>query len=301
MVPVNLHQLYYFWVIAKSGSITSATKCLFLNQSTLSKQLKQLESALGKRLMVRTRQGVTLTGEGRLAFSYCDRIFPQAEELVALLRSKTVAHSPMVRLAVGRSIARDKVLALARFIKGLGKGITVKVISGTPDDLKDIFGRRTADVILSDVDLSDSLGRDCRARLVASIPHYFVASSKIRGKDFPGILGRTPLILRSADNPVRKEVDYFLRSNKIVPNIVAELDSPDLILAMVLAGEGVGVLDPIAINNLIEQGRVVKLHSRPIGIRENLWLLCSQQPCASAQVQSVVDTLMSKFRLSLKP
>jgi DNA-binding transcriptional LysR family regulator len=95
-------------------------------------------------------------------------------------------------------------------------------------------------------------------------------------------------------------VDYFLRSNKITPNIVAELDNPDLILAMVLAGDGVGVLDPIAIGSLIEQGRVVKLHSRPIGIRENLWLLCNQQPCAAAQIQAVVDTLMSRFRLSPK-
>jgi len=298
MVPINLHQLYYFWVIVKCGSITSATKCLFLSQSTLSKQLKQLETALGRGLLVRTRQGVTLTQEGRLAFSYCDRIFPQVEELIALLRSGVAAQAPMVRLAVGRSIARDKVLALARFIKGMGEGIMVKVVSGTPDDLKDAFVRRMADVILSDVDLSDSLGRDCRARLVASIPHHFVSSSKIKGRDFPGILGRMPLILRSVDNPVRKEVDYFLRSNKITPNIVAELDSPDLILAMVLAGEGIGLLDPYSISNHIEHGRIVKLHSRPIGIRENLWLLCSQQPFANAQVQAVVDTLMSRFKLN---
>jgi DNA-binding transcriptional LysR family regulator len=250
--------------------------------------------------MARSRHGVALTAEGQLAFSYCDRIFPQAEELVALLRRGVTAQAPMVRLAVSRSIARDKVLSLTRFIKGLGKGITVKVVSGTPDDLKDVFGRRTADVILSDVDLSDSLGRDCRARLVASIPHHFVASSKLKERDFPAILGRVPLMLRSADNPVRKEVDYFLRSNKITPNIVAELDSPDLILAMVLAGEGIGALDPTAISSHIQQGRVVKLHSRPIGIRENLWLLCSQQPCAAAQVQSVVDTLMSRFRFSPK-
>jgi LysR family transcriptional activator of nhaA len=300
MVPINLHQLYYFWVIAKCGSITSATKCLFLNQSTLSKQLKQLEKALGKVLLVRTRHGVSLTQEGRLAFSYCDRIFPQAEELAARLRSGAAAQAPMVRLAVSRSIAREKVLALTRFIKGLGKDITVKVVSGAPDELKDIFGRRLADAILSDSDLSDSLSRDCRAKLIASIPHYFVASSKLKGRDFPGMLRRLPLMLRSADHPVRKEVDYFLRSNKITPNIVAELDSPDLILAMVLAGDGVGVLDPMAISGHIESGRIVKLHSRPIGIRENLWLLCSQQPCATAQVQAIVDTLMSGFRLSPK-
>ncbi|MCX5794243.1 MAG: LysR family transcriptional regulator [Elusimicrobia bacterium] len=300
MIPVNLHQLYYFWVIAKSGSITSATKCLFLNQSTLSKQLRQLETTLGKRLMVRTRYGVTLTGEGRLAFAYCDRVFPQVEELVALLRSDAAAHSPSVRLAVSRSIARDKVLSLTRFIKGLKGPVTVKVVSGSPDDLKQLFDRRAVDIVLADTDLSSVLGRDCRAKLVASIPHYFVASAKLKGQDFPGVLARVPLMLRSADNPLRKAADYFLRSNKIVPNIVAELDSPDLIFAMVLAGEGVGVLDPIGISDHLERGRVVKLHSRPIGIRENLWLLCSQQPCSSAQAQAVVDTLMTRFRLSPK-
>ncbi len=301
MVPVNLHQLYYFWIIAKSGSITAATKCLFLSQSTLSKQLKQLETALGKPLLVRTRRGATLTPEGRLAFSCCERMFPQAEELVALLRSGVGVKAPMVRLAVSRSIADDKVLALTRFIKGLGKDILVKVVTGAIDELKDAFNRRAADLIFSDADLSDALGRDCRARLVASIPHYFVASAKLKDADFPGLLGRRPLIVRPADNPVRKEVDHFLRRNRIAANILAELDNPDLILAMVLAGEGIGVLDPSAVSNHIEHRRLVKLHARPIGIRENLYLLCSQQPHASAPVQALVDAAMARFRPDTRP
>jgi hypothetical protein len=56
----------------------------------------------------------------------------------------------------------------------------------------------------------------------------------------------------------------------------------------------------MAISNHIAQGRIVKLHARPIGIRENLWLLCSQQPCGSDMVQSIVDALMSGFRLKPK-
>ena len=114
----------------------------------------------------------------------------------------------------------------------------------------------------ADVDLSASLGRDCRARLVASIPHYFVASSKLK-ESLPGDLGRTPLILRSADNSVRKEVDYFLRSNKIVPNIVAELDSPDLILAMVLGGRGRRSAGSLGDQRSYEQKTVVKLTAAP--------------------------------------
>ena len=36
-------ELYYFWIIAKSGSISAATSRLLLNQSTLSQQLQQLQ------------------------------------------------------------------------------------------------------------------------------------------------------------------------------------------------------------------------------------------------------------------
>lgn len=297
MVPVNLHQLYYFWVIAKCGSITAATKSLLLSQSTLSKQLKQLETSLGASLLRRARHGVTLTDEGRLAIAYCERMFPHAEELVGLLRSGVAARTPMVRLMVSRTIADDHVLALMRAIKRSGGGVAVKVSSCAPEGLQDGLVRHAADLVLSDTNLSDSMGRDVRARLVASVPHYFVASASLKGPAFPAALGRLPLILRPPEHPLRKDADHFLRVHKITPHILAELDNPDLILAMVLAGEGVGVLDPGSIRNHVRHRRIVRLHHRPVGIRENLWLVCSQQACASGPVQSIVDSMMAKFRL----
>ena len=42
MIPLNYHHLYYFFVIAKEGSIAKACEKLFLAQPTLSTQLKQL-------------------------------------------------------------------------------------------------------------------------------------------------------------------------------------------------------------------------------------------------------------------
>jgi DNA-binding transcriptional LysR family regulator len=104
--------------------------------------------------------------------------------------------------------------------------------------------------------------------------------------------------LRSPENPIRKEVDYFLRSNAITPNIIAEVENPELILTMVLRGEGIGVLDPYIILKHEERGRVVKLHARPIGIRENLWLVCRQQAHGNTTVQAVIQSLMDGFRFS---
>lgn len=300
MVPVNFNQLYYFWVTARSGSITSAARSLLLSPSTVSQQVKQLETALGKRLLSRTRQGVTLTDAGRVTLAYCERLYPQTEELLALLRSETALRSPLIRAGVSRFISQEKILGLTRFVRQHHKDATVKIVSGTSDDLRTMLERCVVDIALCDTDLSLSIGRTYRARLAASIPHYFVAASggKIPRKPFPAILADMPLMLRSPENPIRQEVDYFLRRNGIVPNIIAEVENPDLILTMVLQDDGIGVLDPNVTAEYEDSGKVVRLHPRPIGIRENLWLLCRQQPLPQAPAQAILQALMDGFRFS---
>ena len=302
MLPFNFNQLYYFWTIAKSGSISAATGQLLLNQSTLSQQLKQLETSVGRRLLARSRRGVALTDEGRLVFEYCERIFGQAEELAGRLKSGEAAVTPLLRLGFCRSLSRDKVLGVAEAVKARHPHMLVKIASGTPEELEDRLRRRVCDLVLSNADLTRGLGRDYRARLVASIPHFFVAAPSYRrkSKGFPRMMDQMPLMVRPPDNPVHKDAMDFLRRNGVLPEIHAQVEDPDLILTMVLRGEGVGVLDPFTIEKHLRAGRLVKLHERPVGIRENLWLVCSRHPHSSAPVQEVIAGLMEGFRFDWK-
>lgn len=297
MLPFNFNQLYYFWVIAKAGSITAASPQLLLNQSTLSQQLQCLEASVGRRLLARSRRGVCLTAEGRVVFDYCERIFGQAEELAARLRSGEAA-TPVLRLGFSRSVAREKVLGVSQSARALEARMAVKISSGAPEDLEDKLRRRVHDLVLSDVDLAPGLGRDYRSRLVASIPHFFVAAPRFKSKTaaFPRMLDRTPLMVRYPDNPLHKEAMDYLRRNGVFPDIHAQVEDPDLILTMVLRGEGVGLLDPFSLEPHLKSGRLVKLHERSVGLRESLWLVCSRHPHSSAPVQNVIDGLMARFR-----
>ena len=302
MLPFNFNQLYYFWIIAKAGSISAAQGQLLLNQSTLSQQLKQLETSIGRQLLTRSRRGVALTAEGRVAFEYCERIFGQAEELAGRLRSGEAAAMPMFRLGFSRHLSRDKVLGVEQAIKAQHAHMVVKMSSGTPEELEDRLRRRVCDLVLSNVDISPALGRDYRSRLVASIPHFFVAVPlyKRKGRGFPRMMEQAPLMIRSSDNPIHKEAMDFLRRNGVLPEIHAQVEDPDLILTMVLRGEGVGLLDSFAIQKHLRSGRLVKLHERSLGIRENLWLACSRHPNSSAPVQAVIDRLMERFQFDWK-
>ena len=63
---MNFKQLYYFTVIAETGSISSAAHKLGLSQPPLSRQLAQLEEYLGIPLFARTAHGIELTGAGQV-------------------------------------------------------------------------------------------------------------------------------------------------------------------------------------------------------------------------------------------
>ena len=48
---LNYHHLYYFWTVAREGSITAACNRLLLSPPTISAQIRELEVALGEALL----------------------------------------------------------------------------------------------------------------------------------------------------------------------------------------------------------------------------------------------------------
>lgn len=299
MVPANFNQLYYFWIIGKSGSISGAAKRLLLNQSTVSLQLKQLEGALGHRLVTRGRQGVALTETGRLAFDYCERVFGHATELLSILRDPRPAAVPVFRLGVSQTISRDKVLSVASFLRKAAPGVRVKIVSRSSEELEIRLERRMLDLVVSDIDLAVRLGRDYQSRLVSTVPLHFVASPAALRTcgSFPASLRSLPLLLSAPENPTRKQVDRYLVRLGIVPNIEVESESPDLLRIMALEGRGAAIVDPAGVRADLARRRLVLLHRRPIGIRENLWFVAAPRRETDAHRRGLIAALMDRFAL----
>lgn len=75
---MDIRVLQYFLAVAREESITRAAETLKMTQPPLSRQLKELEDELGKKLLIRGSKKVTLTEDGML-------LRKRAEELVDLL------------------------------------------------------------------------------------------------------------------------------------------------------------------------------------------------------------------------
>ncbi len=95
---LNYHHLFYFWVIAREGSIKRACEVLSLSQPALSAQLRALENAIGEKLFSRTGRGLILTDTGTLAYRYAGEIFSLGKELTHTLKGQEI-HHPVRRWA----------------------------------------------------------------------------------------------------------------------------------------------------------------------------------------------------------
>ena len=78
---LNYHHLYYFWLVAREGSIARAAEYLHLAHPTISKQLRQLEASFKHKLFDRVGRNLVLTEFGQMVFRYADEIFSVGREL----------------------------------------------------------------------------------------------------------------------------------------------------------------------------------------------------------------------------
>jgi DNA-binding transcriptional LysR family regulator len=96
---MDLHsELGFFYLLAKSGSLTATARELNLTPPAVSKRLAQLEARLGVRLLNRTTRRVSLTEEGELYYREAARILSDIEQLEQTITSRRAAPRGLLRV-----------------------------------------------------------------------------------------------------------------------------------------------------------------------------------------------------------
>ena len=78
---MNIEQLQYICMVARTNSITIAAENLFVTQQTISKAINKLENELGVILMIRSHKGVQLTDVGQVFVEKASHIVRDFQEL----------------------------------------------------------------------------------------------------------------------------------------------------------------------------------------------------------------------------
>ena len=153
---MEIRVLRYFLEVAREGSVTHAAQRLHISQPTLSKQLKDLEAELGKKLFVRGSFSVYLTDEGMLLRKRAEDILSMVDKTAEEFKALGQITGGDIHIGCAES---EGIKHLARRIKAVQSripGIRVHLYSGDTDDLAERLDRGLLDfaVIAQAVDLS---------------------------------------------------------------------------------------------------------------------------------------------------
>ena len=84
---MEIRVLRYFLEVAREGNVTHAAQRLHISQPTLSRQIKELEEELGKKLFTRSNYSVKLTEEGMLLRKRAEDLLDMADKTLAEFRA----------------------------------------------------------------------------------------------------------------------------------------------------------------------------------------------------------------------
>ena len=136
---MNFIQLEYFRKVVESGSVTQASKDLFITQPAVSKQIRLLEEELGCELFIRRANRLVLTREGDFLYEHAKNIVTRINDLPSEMSS--FLHRVSGKLTIGcgphtsRTIMPDLIAELLRKYPAIQPVMFEKDWSESTEDL----------------------------------------------------------------------------------------------------------------------------------------------------------------------
>lgn len=295
---INYHHLLYFWLVSREGSLARASAELRLAQSTVSKQIHQLETMLGHSLFSKSGRRLVLTDSGRVVFRYADEIFGLGREMVDTLRDRPVGKP--LRVTVGIADVVPKLVAehvLAPALKLSGK---VRLIcrEDKPDRLLADLALHELDVILTDAPASPQVKVRAFSHLLGSSEIAFFGRRELASRyrhGFPASLNGAPVLLPTENTVMRRSLEQWFESRDIRPDIVGEFEDTALINVFGFRGAGLFPAASVIAGELEAQYKV-----RPVGIisglKEHLYAITVERRIKHPTVAAICDAAESWFK-----
>lgn len=153
---VELRTLRYFLAAAQEGNITRAADILHITQPTLSRQIMELERELGTTLMLRGKNGLTLTDDGLFFRQRAGEIVELADRLEQNFTERKSDVSGLIAIGASESVGSRLFARLIKRFSDKYPLIQFHLYNEMADNIRDRLEKGLVDVglLLEPVDTS---------------------------------------------------------------------------------------------------------------------------------------------------
>ncbi len=258
---MELRHLRCFLAVAEELHFARAAERLHIEQSPLSRAIKELEEELGVLLFARTTRSTRLTRAGKLFLQHVRRVFAALQQARDSVQAAANGFHGQLRIALSDGITPSRLPALLALCRQEEPEVEIRLfevplsqqIKGLHDDLYDVGFARSEEVgdgLIAEPAWSDPLMVAVPAR------HPLLTHKRIPLEE----LLRYPLVLcdpQACEGDAR-QIERVLRRVDMEPLIAERVASCDLMMALVSAGFALGLTGATHIETSREPGVVAR-------------------------------------------
>lgn len=255
---MDLRQLRYFAQIVESGSLSKASRQLFIAQPALSQQVSKLEEEVGKPLLNRSSRGVAPTENGLALYHHARFMLRQLDQALSIARQESGAVQGMVSVGLPATTVAALGLPLVRRVRERFPNVMLNVVEGMSGHLAQMMRLGQLDLAVlfaSDIAFDLSVDPLLEEELFVILP----TASALVAPERTGVTiaeaAALPLILPTGTHGLRRRIAAEFEQRNLSARIVAEIDSLSLLMSCVYAGMGATIKPMAAVFLEGERGR----------------------------------------------
>lgn len=276
----SIEQFAVFKEVADTGSITQASKRLFISQPSVSVQIQNLEHEYGAQLFSRTNRGVTLTVFGKILYDQVVIVLRAVDQAKESIREYAEREGRIVHVGATYTIGEyllPHMMSLTHSDNSSPKfnvniANTKAIVQGVTD------GKLGIGLIEGPVGESDSINihQFWGDELVIIVPYHH-PWAELGEIDYDTFL-QEKFISREKGSGTRKVIENALKTAEFDPkkiNTIMELNSTQAIKEAVMAGLGVSILSELTVQEECRLHRLATLRikgcrlERPLNVITN--------------------------------
>lgn len=260
---MELRHLRYFLAVAEELHFARAAERLHIEQSPLSRAIKELEEELNVQLLIRTTRSTRLTRAGKMFLEKIPRVFTSLQQARDSVNAAANGFHRQLRIALSDGIVPTCFAELLALCRQDEPDIEIRLfevtlsqqIKGLQDDLYDIGFAQLNEV--GDGLIAQPIWHD---PVMVAVParHPLLIYKNIPLEE----VLRYPLVLGDANSCEghARQVDRILRQSTLEPLIAERVASFDLMMTLVSAGFALG----LAGASQIASSRDLSVVARPL-------------------------------------
>jgi len=265
-----------FYQVADNLSFSQAAKKLYISQSAVSQNIKNLENELNTELFIRSTKKVKLTKAGKILFEHIEPAFNLIESGEESIKEINALKRGEIHIGANDTISKDFLLPYLNKFHQLYPEIQIQITNRTSSTCIELLQQNKVDLIISNLP-NPKITEEMKVQKIYSFNDIFIA-----GNEFEEIkeqqhslkmLKNYPLLMLEPKTTTRKFLDSLLAEMGTEITAAIELGSVDLLIEMAKIGLGIAFVPEYCLNletdDLFEIKIKEKLPARELAVVNN--------------------------------